>query len=113
MNLYYLIHPLLDITLVNQSNPSYNPSPVSAQHPYMYHSLALILWSPNFSVISGTPITPISYLLAKTRTAASFNSSSYNIDVNSYLAKSIPKIIYLKNFIYQLNQPHKLILMYY
>ncbi len=26
-------HPFLDIILVSQSKPSYNPSPVRAQHP--------------------------------------------------------------------------------
>lgn len=61
---------------VSQSSPSYNPSPVIAQHPWIFHSRPLIWCNPSFSVISGTPITPMSCLFAKIKTTASFSSSS-------------------------------------
>ena len=68
-------HFFLDVTLLNQVNPYDNPSPVKAHVPWIFQSLPLNWWRPNFYTTSETLITHISCLLAKTNKAASFNSS--------------------------------------
>ena len=80
------------MTLVSQSSPSYSPSPVSAQHPWINHSLPRIWCKPSLSVTSGTCMTAMSYLFANTRRAASLRSSSCNIDCSSCFARSTPEI---------------------
>ena len=68
----------------SQSRPSYNPSPVVAQHAWMYHCLCLRPCKPSLSVISAALIAlGRSCLFAKTNRMESRSSSSFNMRCNS------------------------------
>ena len=77
----------------SQSSPSYKPSPVVAQHAWMYHCLCLKPCSPSLSVIAAALIAlGRSCLLANTSNTESLNSSSLSILWSSSRADNDGKV---------------------
>ena len=77
---YHVIYFLLERVAESQSSPSYKPSPVVAQHDWIYHCLCRRPCKPNLSVISAALIEfGRSCLLAKTSNIDSRSSSWLNI----------------------------------